>query len=216
MVRQTTATGWSRREALTRSQRCKPEGNCGKNKHIPWESSRTITGLKLATQVTANGTQVSYKTQYICRQVGHCVYPPGRCQPVLRRLGAQPTQLTEVELLFTEPMDQGIVKRLATATILSDHTFKYGQDTQSVSWIAAASVDLLFQLGPRWAARMVVEAVERDWHSSYTGRREHLLCARNHKSRAPNPERMHRSRVSLEKNSYAQVALKLSSPLTEL
>ena len=49
---------------------------------------------------------------------------PGHCSAVLRKLGASPGRIEQLELLFEEPEKGGVVKRNTTALSLSSHKYR--------------------------------------------------------------------------------------------
>ena len=136
----------------------------GQGGRLVWESTRTITGLKLLTEVSAAGKAVpNICIDEVCRDTTGIAMSlintwnarlqgieskqpllllfPGRCKEVLLRLGAAQGRLSEMELVYIDETTQKIFKRQTTTLSLSDHAYQYGKDLQSVEWLPSASVE---------------------------------------------------------------------------
>ena len=173
----------------------------GQGGKLVWESTRTIKGLKLLTEVTAAGTVVpiicidevckdttgiamslintwNARLQGIESKQPLLLLFPGRCKEVLLRLGAAQVRLNEMELLYIDENTQKIFRRQTTTLSLSDHAYQYGKDLQSVEWLPSASVEYQLELDTRWSAQAVVDAAQQDWRE-LVARLASKLCVGN-------------------------------------
>ena len=152
---------------------------------LPWESTRTIVGLKLAVEVRSSDKRIEQisvdeVTESACgvtlmlmstwARIKHIESTkpllalfPGKCGAALKRLGADPARCAEFELLFTEPLEGRHVKRQVTALSMSKETFAYGANMASVDWVPEASVEMLLELDERWSSPLIKRAAEDSW-----------------------------------------------------
>ena len=152
---------------------------------LPWESTRTIVGLKLAVEVRSSDKKIEQisvdeVTESACgvtlmlmstwARLKHIESSkpllalfPGKCAAALKRLGADPARCAEFELLFTEPLEGRHVKRQVTALSMSKETFTYGANMTTVEWVPEASVEMLLELDERWSSPLIKRAAEDSW-----------------------------------------------------
>ena len=141
----------------------------GKQGKLPWESSSSVRGMRMVTEVAAgeNILPQIYAHQ-ICKQATGVALTllsslspiqnieaekplllvfPGHCAPVLRKLGCSPGRIEEVEVILEEPTSKTMVKRKATSLSLSNHQYSYGHGLTAVEWSPSASSEYVVEMG---------------------------------------------------------------------
>ena len=159
----------------------------GKQGRLPWQSSRTIRGLKIATQIAVDGVPLAeLVADEVCGQAKGValmllagwpdlkgleadgpllVLFPGHCANVLKKMGASPARISEIEIVVEEPQDHTLLRRNATALSLSAHTYEYGHGVQAVAWGPQASADYSLELDTRYASELIVQSADQNWRA---------------------------------------------------
>ena len=139
----------------------------GKQGRLPWQSTRTIRGLKIVSQIAVDGqplgelvaNEVCAKAQGVALMLlagwnelkgleaegPLLVLFPGHCSTVLKKMGASPARINEIEIVVEEPNEHALLRRNATA------------------WTPSASAEYSLELDARWASDLVIQAAEADW-----------------------------------------------------
>ena len=156
--------------------------------HLVWESTRTITGLRLLTEISASQTVLqsisvdevtkdatgaamvlintwNVHLKGIEAQKPLVLLFPGRCRDALTRLGASPGCLGEAELLYCEESSGRTFKRQTTTLSLSDNAYLFGCALRSVDWAPSASAEYQLELDTRWSGQAILDAAQSDWRS---------------------------------------------------
>ena len=161
-----------------RSQRHQARGG-GKLGKLPWQSSRTIKGLKLISPIAADGVQLEeLVADEICKEAKGValmlltswssikdiealeplvVLFPGHCESTLKKIGASEGRINQIEIVVQEPQTQQLPRRNATSLALSSHQFQFGHCLQSVSWGPEASCEYILELDTRWTSELIVQ-----------------------------------------------------------
>ena len=176
-------------------------GGQGRKGRLVWESTRTIKGLSLLTEVTANGQVISpISVDEVCEGATGVALAlintwstqlkqlestkpllllmPGKGAETLKRLGAASGRITEVELIYKDEYSGQTFKRQTTALSLSDTVYQYGSSLKSVTWAPAASAEYQLELDTRWAAEPVAAAARQDWRE-LVARLASQICVEN-------------------------------------
>ena len=173
-------TEWTRMR-----QRPQPHRGGGKQGKLPWQSTRTIQGLKLASAIAVDGVQLEeLVADQVCEQAKGValmllstwtdaksveadgpliILFPGHCANILRKVGAAAARVHEIEIVVEVPQEKTLLRRNATALALSSHTFQFGHGLQEVQWEPKASAEYMIELDTRWASDLIAQAAESDW-----------------------------------------------------
>ena len=152
---------------------------------LAWESTQTVKGVQLVTQLKAeNKTLEEIPVNGICSDasgVSCCLmssWPrvasvrstkalilcmPGRCAMALRKLGVKEGDIDETEAFLKEPETGEVLKRRVTFVKLFDGNYTVGENVQTIDWAPQASVELLIELDSRWSPAPTLARAQRDW-----------------------------------------------------
>ena len=159
----------------------------GRQGKLPWESSSSVSGMKLASEIAVEDQVVpQIHAHQVCEQTTGVALTllstwsslksieaakplllvfPGHCGGILRKLGASPGRVEEMEVILEEPGTHSLLKRKATTLALSDHKFTFGHGLKSVSRTPTSSSEFLVEMDDLWAPTVNVQAALRDWRT---------------------------------------------------
>ena len=157
----------------------------GKQGKLPWESSSSVQGMRMVTEVASGDTILpQIYAQQICKQATGVALTllsslsavqnieaekplllvfPGHCVPVLKKLGCSPGRIEEIEVILEEPSSKTMVKRKAKSLSLSSHQYSYGHGLTAVEWSPSASSEYVVEMDERWAPPVNIAAASQDW-----------------------------------------------------
>ena len=160
-------------------------GGAPKQALPPWESTRTISGMKLVTDLTTENVDMKCitldevvtdaagfafgllrswpKLSEIKSQYALLIIFPGRCQRTLEQLGAPKSELQETEVIVASPEDNLPKKKHVTILNLSDKPYELAKKMRTVQWTPQTNVEIQAEFDARWGSPMLKQEAEKDW-----------------------------------------------------
>ena len=150
-----------------------------------WESTSSLKGLRLLTEITVQDEKVvqiaagslSQESKGVCLMligtwqqltckswIGPLLLlVRGSCERVLDKLGAVQERVKVTEVLLRPPEGGQAFSKKVTAYSLSPHEHQLENTIESIAWSAQGSAEAILESDERWSHELGTQSVRQDW-----------------------------------------------------